>query len=199
MANSYKCLDCGSEFAASSAAPGNCRCSHCEAKVAGRNSPAKTVGKKAVKQKREVRGRVFRGIAVLLCFAAAVLIVWRSNTGKSGEKVDGNLQAAQINQIIMDALDINVKTPMMIDSSTRLDQVVAEGDKIIYKSTLVFFTAENGDGEMFKKAIGPYLAEKYCKDENSRKALELGVKYGYEYYGNDGTLLYTAIVSIDDC
>ena len=88
---------------------------------------------------------------------------------------------------------------MMIDNSTRLDQVVVEDRTIIYKTSLINLTSESADQDIFKEKIGPFLADKYCSDLKSRAALELGVRYGHEYFGNDGVLLYTAKISLDDC
>ena len=142
-------------------------------------------------------GRVFSMFFALLCLA--IFFVWQAGNDKSGELADISSKAQAIEQIINKAMEINSQTPLMIDKSTRLDLVVVEDKTITYKTTLINLTAENVDNDMFKRGIAPFLSEKYCSDKNTHKALELGVKYDHEYFGNNGALLYTASISLEDC
>lgn len=186
MVDKLRCRACGLEYG-ESAAEGNHRCPDCGTERSGRQAgdclPGKGVAKSLV------------GIALLLILGGGLYLVWKAGPG-GGE---GSVKAAEIERILQTAQEVNRKTPLMIDNSTRLDQVVIEAQTVIYKTTLVNLTSENADQAIFKKKIGPFLAGKYCDDVNSRKALALGIKYGHEYFGKDGVLLYTAKISVEDC
>ena len=192
MADRFHCLDCGVEFSESEAEQAHYRCPDCGAELLQKAGVGEMAGKKKMGT-----GMVFALIFVLL--GLAIFFVWQANTDKSGGSADNSSKERTIEQIIKKAMEVNSKAPLMIDKSTRLDLVVVEEKTIIYKTTLVNLTAETADKDIFKKKIGPYLAEKYCNDKNSRKALELGVKYDHEYFGNNGALLYTANISLEDC
>lgn len=193
MADKSHCLDCGVEFDKLAAQQANYRCPDCGSELIQKAG----VGEMAAEKKMGV-GRVFFAIFVLL--GIAMFFVWQTANDKSGGAgADNGSKAQAIDQIIKKAMEVNGKVPLMIDKSTRLDRVVVEDKTIIYKTTLVNLSAQTADKDIFKKKIGPYLAEKYCNDKNSRKALELGIKYGHEYFGINGALLYSAHIGVDDC
>lgn len=182
MADKFHCLDCGVEFGEPEAEQANYRCPDCGAELA--------TDLAAGSSKKKGLPKIFSAIFVLICLAAAFWFFWQP-ANKTNSPAIAKIQEK--------ALEVNSKTPMMIDNSTRLDRVVVEGETIIYKTTLINVTAETADQDIFKKKIGPFLAGKYCSDKKTRAALELGVRYGHEYFGNDGVLLYTANISFDDC
>ena len=182
MADKFHCLDCGVEFDEPAAQQTNYRCPDCGAELAA-DLAAGSGNKRGL-------AKTFSALLVLICLVVASYFLWQS-----ADKTNG----PAIAKILQKALEVNVRTPMMIDNSTRLDQIVVEDKTIIYKTTLVNLTTETADQDIFKKKIGPFLADKYCNDKKSREALELGVKYGHEYFGNDEVLLYTAKISFDDC
>lgn len=197
MDNGFHCLDCGAEFSQAEAEQVNCQCPNCEGKLAEKVCEDPGVEKKGM-------GIAVFAVIFIMLFLIGGIYFGGSPADDVGGKADGRSQMQAIDTILQKALEINPKTPLMIDKSTRLDQVVVEGQTITYRTTLVNFTAEIAKDDLakrdlFKKEIGPFLAGKYCSDKNSRKALELGVKYGHEYFGNDGALLYTANISVDDC
>jgi hypothetical protein len=182
MADKFHCLNCGVEFDQPEATQANYRCPDCGAELATEQATENG--------KQSGLAKTFSALLVLSCLVVAGYFLWQSADKTNGPAI------AKIQQ---QALEVNSKTPMMIDNSTRLDQIVVEDETIIYKTTLVNFTAETADHDIFKEKIGPFLADKYCSDKKSRAALELGVKYGHEYFGNNGVLLYTAKISLDDC
>ncbi|MEN8135137.1 MAG: hypothetical protein ABFS18_06315 [Thermodesulfobacteriota bacterium] len=192
MADKSYCLACGVEFSEPEAEQANYRCPDCGTGLVEKEGVEEVVAKKKIGT-----GKVCGIILALL--GLAVFFVWQAGNDKSSRSVENSSQARAIDQIINKAMEVNSKVPLMIDKSTRLDLVVVEDKTIIYKTTLVNLSAETADKDIFKNKIGPYLAEKYCNDKNSRKALELGVKYGHEYFGKDGALRYTASISVDDC
>jgi DNA-directed RNA polymerase subunit RPC12/RpoP len=194
MAERFHCLDCGVEFGEPEAKQADYRCSDCGAGLLQKTSDGGVAEKKKMGS-----GRVFFAIFVLLCLVVAIFFVWQAGSDKTGGLADNSSKAQAIEQIINKAMEINTKTPLMIDKSTRLDLVVVEDKTITYKTTLINLTAENVDNDMFKRGIAPFLSEKYCSDKNTHKALELGVKYDHEYFGNNGALLYTASISFEDC
>jgi hypothetical protein len=182
MADKFHCLDCGLEFDEPEAGQANYRCPDCGAELAA-DQATESGNKRGL-------SKILSALFLLVCLVVAGYFFWQSADKTNGPAI------AKIQQ---QALEVNSKTPMMIDNSTRLDQVVVEDKTIIYKTTLVNLTTETADQDLFKKKIGPFLADKYCSDKKSREALELGVEYGHEYFGNDGILLYTAKISLDDC
>ncbi len=150
-------------------------------------------------KKKKGTVRVFSAIFTLLCLIAVSCFIWPPGSDKVGGPADNSSQAQAIDKILKKALEINSKTPLMIDKSTRLDRVSVEDQTIIYQATLVNLTVETAGGDIFKQDIGRFLAEKYCNNKYTRKALELGVKYGHEYSGKDGALLYTATITVENC
>jgi DNA-directed RNA polymerase subunit RPC12/RpoP len=193
MEDRFHCLDCGIEFSESEAEQANYRCPDC-----GAGLLEKTGDVEGAAKKKMGKVRVFSAIFALL--GLAIFFVWQTANDKGGGAgADNGSKAQAIDQIIKKAMEVNGKVPLMIDKSTRLDRVVVEDKTIIYKTTLVNLSAQTADKDIFKKKIGPYLAEKYCNDKNSRKALELGIKYGHEYFGINGALLYSAHIGVDDC
>ncbi|MCK4839083.1 MAG: hypothetical protein KAS94_09780 [Desulfobulbaceae bacterium] len=184
MADKFHCADCQAEFSEPEAQLANYRCPDCGAELVQKAGVAEVAAKKKIGT-----GWVLCIVFTLLCLA--IFFVWQAGNDKSG--------GAAIEQIITKAMAVNRKAPLMIDKSTRLDRVVVEDKTIIYKTTLVNLSAETAVKDIFKNKIGPYLADKYCNDKNSRKALELGIKYDHEYFGNDGAVLYTASISSEDC
>ncbi len=192
MADKFYCADCNAEFSEPEAQLANYRCPDCGAELIQKAGG----GVVAVKNKRG-KGRVLLMIFALLCLA--IFLIWQAGKDKRVGAADNNSKTQAIDQIIKKAMEVNSKAPLMIDKSTRLDLVVVEDKTIIYKTTLVNLTVEAANQDIFKNKIGPYLADKYCNDKNSRKALELGIKYDHEYFGNDGAVLYTASISVEDC
>ena len=190
MEEKYRCSDCDVEFDGAEAKQADYRCPDCGAELTGNRADLGIN-----------RGRVPKisyAILALICLVVATYFIWQSGD-KTGGPADSSSKASAVDKILKKALEINSDTPLMIDPSTRLDRVVVEDKTITYKATLVNFSAKTTNKVLFNKKIGPFLANKYCSDKNSRKALELGVKYGNEYSGNNGTLLYSATIGVDDC
>jgi len=183
MADKYNCIACGVE----SDEPG--QCPDCGSELSGDQVGEST--------DQSGLSKIITAIVVIVALGVGVILAQLPGDDQSSK-------AEKIEKILKRSLEVNSKTPMMIDASTSLDKVVVAGETIIYKTTLVNLSGKVADKDvatrdLFKKKIGPFLAEKYCNDKYSREALELGVKYGNEYFGKDGALLYTATISIDDC
>ncbi|MCA1765752.1 MAG: endonuclease Q family protein [Desulfobulbaceae bacterium] len=178
MEKEFKCLNCGVEFSSAEAEQANGKCPECGAdlaQVAGAEGP----GSKS---------------STLIIIVAVILLglglFFFLRTGEQAKSVD---------EILAEYLATDAETPMMIDKSTRLDRIEIEGKAVIFKTTLVNVSGEEADDDLFKRKMGPFLAEKYCNDKNSRRAMEEGVTYGHEIFANDGVLLYTVDIGIDDC
>jgi predicted RNA-binding Zn-ribbon protein involved in translation (DUF1610 family) len=188
MEDRVNCLACEVEFSVAEAEQAGHHCPDCGADLVAKGAAGKAAGKKAL------------GLAMaILGLLGAIFLIWQSGLASLGGPMDQNARQQAIAKILKESLEINNKVPMMIDKSTRLDGVVIEAETITCKSTLINLTAENSGGDIFKNQINPFLADQYCNNKNTRKALELGIKYGHEYYGRDGALLYTATITLNDC
>jgi DNA-directed RNA polymerase subunit RPC12/RpoP len=189
------CAPCGVEFSEAEAAQADHRCPHCGAALVAKEQ----AGEEHAAPGPRGPGLIFAVIVVLLGLAGIIFLLRSGRVADLGGLPGGSAKERAIAEIIGKALEINGQTPLMVDKSTRLDRVVVAGTTIISKATLINFSAENTGEDLFKGEIGSFLAGQYCKKDQSRQAMALGIKYGHEYYGSDGALLYTATISDDDC
>ncbi|MCK4838506.1 MAG: hypothetical protein KAS94_06855, partial [Desulfobulbaceae bacterium] len=70
-------------------------------------------------KKKKGTVRVFSAIFTLLCLIAVSCFIWPPGSDKVGGPADNSSQAQAIDKILKKALEINRKTPLMIDKSTR--------------------------------------------------------------------------------
>ncbi|MEN8143092.1 MAG: type II secretion system pilot lipoprotein GspS-beta, partial [Thermodesulfobacteriota bacterium] len=145
-------------------------------------------------------GRMLGLYAVMAIGALMIFFILTKSKVDQGSSGADVFETKAIERQLEKARNLNQKTPMMVDKSTRLDQVVIRDRKIIFKSTLINPEAEKRAGEEeFKKQVGQSLVARYCTNEETRKALQLGIAYGHEYFNQDGKTLFTAGITLEDC
>lgn len=191
MASEANCPGCGIELPKSETSQIDVLCPNCTAGQADNPAPELPATEKG----KAAGPRIF----LLICLLAAVIYILHAGWNNRYNQDHSDRNGKAVARILKKALEVNRKTPMMVDNSTRLDQVEVKDNTIIYKATLVTIDTETVDPKMFDKGIDTFLTEKYCSDKDARQSMELGIKYGHEYYSNNGALLYSVIVSLDNC
>jgi predicted nucleic acid-binding Zn-ribbon protein len=182
MEKEFQCLNCGVEFGQPEAEQAGGRCPECGADL------TQIAGVEPGAAKKAGPGQIISVIIGLLATLVVLFFLFRP-----GE------QAMNVDEMLAEYREADAKTPMMIDQSTRLDRVVVDGKTVTFETTLVNVGSEEADDDLFKRRMRPFLAEKYCNDKSSRRAMESGITYGHEISANDGVLLYTVNIGIDDC
>ncbi len=95
------------------------------------------------------------------------------------------------------AVQTNSQLPNMIDEQTRLDKcVVLDSRNIKYQLTLVSYTKDQIDKEMFIRSMKPQLNTAYYKREQFKVLRDYGIGVLYEYYDQNGELF--ASISAND-
>lgn len=143
------------------------------------------------------KGPDIRLQALLVIFALGMVFGLVQCKGGSSRPENEN---QTIERQLEKARKLNLKTPIMVDNSTRLDKVVVEERKIVFQSTLVNPEAEKKAGEEeFKVQVRKSLIKKYCATEETRIALKLGISYGHEYFSMDDEILFNVSITGEDC
>ncbi len=101
-----------------------------------------------------------------------------------------------IEEVVKEA---NKDLPMMVDSGTRIDSVMAENNNIIYKYTVVANIKNDAVGIPLRRLVAYEVAKsQLCTDEHS-KVIKAGVKFVYNYYDLHGALLMNFDIDKEDC
>jgi len=177
----FHCLNCGVEFSEAEAKQAGCKCPECGADLTEIAS-ADTIAEQKLRP-----GRIVFAVLVLLGIGALFFF-----SRPAAKMMD-------VDEILAKYQETDAKTPMMIDKSTRLDHVAVEGKTVTFKTTLVDLGSEDEADDVFMNKIGPFLTDKYCDNKNSRKAMGNGVTYNHEISTNDGKLLYSVTIGLNDC
>lgn len=116
----------------------------------------------------------------------------QSGTQTSADTVDQVLQQL--------SAELNQKTPMKIDSVTRLDRVSAEpGRHFTYHYTVVPSPDAGNTRIDFSREIKPQLKSQLCSSPDTLKFLKNGVTLAYQYQDQSGHDLGDAELTPSDC
>jgi len=103
-------------------------------------------------------------------------------------KTEGALQSV-LDKV---ANELNSKTPMMVDSETRLDNVVSIRKTLRYNYTLINFSNNDISAERIQSVLNETVTNKVCS--SMKNLISLGATIEYAYYENRGNLI--TIISI---
>jgi len=200
MNDKFRCVTCGAGFEKDEAAQAAYCCPECGDELSGEKSSSPTQEHENVSGGGEAtlrKNKVLTVVILILMTCLAGFFYWAL---KGREGADNVSDDKFVRDFLAGARNVNSKTPLMLDKSTRLDEVVVEGRNITYKNTLVNITNKDmSDKDLFKNGIEPFLTPRYCLDKKAGKALELGIQFGHEYYNANGVLLFNATINSKDC
>lgn len=89
--------------------------------------------------------------------------------------------------------------PMMIDDSTRMDNISIQGENIFYNYTLVDTNVENLDIPNFETAMRPSIKNGACSEKTLRVLLNDDRVISYVYQDKYGKLISTIAINKKDC
>ena len=93
--------------------------------------------------------------------------------------------------------EINRNTPLLIDSVTQLDSVMAQG-----RTLLVKFTILNDEIEItsaIKAKLTKQLRNHWCTTPSTFNVLSKGISFHGNYYSTEGKYLFEIKVTVSDC
>ncbi len=89
--------------------------------------------------------------------------------------------------------------PVMIDSETRLDSAVVEGNKFIYVYTLINLVAGEVDARAMSNTVGLPLIEQTCKSPNLKPILQQNAVFAHRFLGKDKVQILQVDVNHQTC
>jgi hypothetical protein len=140
-------------------------------------------------------GRAFLPIAMIVVCAIGAAI----GTAVVNRPFHSNGDTSVEKQLVDAAIQYNKMLPMMLDSETRGDTIVAQPpNTIVYHYTLVKRTRYELDAHAIVKAMRPRIINNY-KTTDSMKALrDAGVTLVYDYYDKNGSFVAEIVVKTSD-
>lgn len=96
----------------------------------------------------------------------------------------------------------NQQLPVMIDKQTRVDQVFCVENNIIIKYTLVNLDLLKADKQIlqkFKENADVIIVKNFCKIEENKKLIELGVGYYLRYFDKNGKFITEIYLNNNIC
>ena len=103
------------------------------------------------------------------------------------------------NKLEADVLLTNQSLPIMVDNSTRLDNLSIQGEGISYNYTLVNTAVENLDASKFESAMMPNIKSGACSTKEARALLDGDASISYAYHDKSGKLISTIVINKKDC
>lgn len=92
------------------------------------------------------------------------------------------------------AKEINSQAPIMVDSETQLNSVIALNKSMNFNMRLTNLSSKNADANYINKYAWGNLNDTACKSKATRALIDLGVSYVYLYFGNDDRLITRVVV-----
>jgi len=103
-------------------------------------------------------------------------------------------------ELIEVANELNKRLPIIVDSETRLDTVIAgPGKKLTYVYTLTNYSSGEVDSQEFERLVLPKAKKEACTNEGTKYFLKKDVRVNAYYQGNDGGFIYEVDVAPSDC
>jgi|SRR5690554_6819056 len=130
-----------------------------------------------------------------LVLGVAALLMMSFNAQAEELLSDDEIQSS----LIAVANEMNQMTPIMVDDDTRLDSTIALKRSFLYLYTLVGYTADQLDPELFLQAIEPLLLQELCSSEDMAGFLDNDIDTIYVYRGNDGNQITSVTIRASDC
>lgn len=135
--------------------------------------------------------RLFYSIGSLAFILCGAYLAAGLNTSEKATSLEENL--------IRQAEELNQRLPRMLDENTRFDDVSVYGTEIYYRNTVVNSTAGQVDMAAFQQIMYEKLTNYLCPQQEIAELLRRGVTYRYNYFGNQGGLISSVIISRETC
>lgn len=116
-------------------------------------------------------------IRVLICFMCVL--------GMGNAIVDTQKRVPLAQTLKVSAEELNRSLPVMIDNELRHDKVEVNGNTMVFKFTLVNFTAKEMSAEELKYHIEPDIRVGLCTDLDTQEMLRKEMKVIYDYVGKN--------------
>lgn len=97
------------------------------------------------------------------------------------------------------AIDLNKQTPIMMDSETRCDYVVATGLTIAYNYTLVSIDDPKSISKETIEKFKQGIISAQCGDQRVKRVMMSGMKTAYFYKDKNGRYITSFETGIRDC
>lgn len=102
-------------------------------------------------------------------------------------------------QLLESAKEKNKNLPVMINAETRADSVSVAGRIVSLNFTLIDYLIDPLTKDKVKETLTSQIMSIQCGSEKMKKHYEHGISYHYNYYGKEGGLLTTIIISTETC
>lgn len=97
------------------------------------------------------------------------------------------------------AIEMNSQAPIQIDSDTRMMSVIALQKTLNFNMILVNYKVTQINAVDVENAAKENLNDTVCKNKSTRNLIDMGVKYVYEYRGNDNKLVAKVVIDRYKC
>lgn len=132
-------------------------------------------------------------------FIAIITILILLSVKKVSAGTDLINQEVARKTLIKMAIDINKQTPIMIDSETRFDYVLATGLTIAYNYTLVNIEEPESISKETIENFKQGIINAQCGDQRVKRAMRSGMKTAYFYKDKNGRYISSFETGIRDC
>ena len=93
----------------------------------------------------------------------------------------------------------NKQYPIMVDADTKLEKASSEGKTLTYHYTLVKYTADELNAQIFEQNMRPDLLKHTCADSSLRNVVDKGGMIVFQYNGKDQNGISSMNVKKSDC
>ncbi len=93
----------------------------------------------------------------------------------------------------------NKQYPIMVDADTKLEKASSEGKTLTYHYTLVKYTADELNAQIFEQNMMPDLLKHTCADSSLRNVVDKGGMIVFQYNGKDQNGISNMNVKKSDC
>lgn len=140
-----------------------------------------------------ILGKILGSIVIL------IVISFAGQIGKlvgnfSADNYEQGKKEGQVENLLNKIVnELNSKTPLMVDSTTQLDNSMNIGSKLLrYNYTLLHYTAEDISSGKAYLPLKENLKNRTCT--SMKTLIKLGVTIEYAYYGKNGKAI--SIISV---
>jgi hypothetical protein len=137
----------------------------------------------------------------ILIISTVLLTATAGVISKTIVQKNANLQNAQSTEDALRqvAQDINKTTPIQIDKNTQLANVVALGNTLRYKYTLLNAVHSKFEKNSISKSNGDRIRNNVCSTAGMQPIIQLGATLEYAYYDKDGVELEIVKIETSKC
>lgn len=141
------------------------------------------------------------GKIVIFCIAVMAGVIGKDIGKVTASRVEhAEKEKKGISALEKIAETVNAKAPMMIDEETRLDKMtVGPGVRGVFHYTVINYPSADLDPAWFTQELRPSLIKSSCKKDSMIIASRGMGTMAYVYYGNDGRVVSTQNITMDDC